>query len=182
MKNLKWFAIGLCIDPAVYKDSMHIKFFESELEARACMYNYLCMYGTAYMGEVKWKNYGKNYGNGFFKNINLNMSVSVCNLASWVAVHLIFGGVWVQVLCVLEKLDIKGNMKPVELLNIVLEFGDKMKPENKLEYCPICHEEVILDASHDDKCYKDCIEDELGLEENYSDRLAYGFKLLDMEE
>ncbi len=49
-----------------------------------------------------------------------------------------------------------------------------------VEYCPICGK-TILDDSHDEQCYEDCIEEELG-EGNYSDRLAYGFDLLNMEE
>ncbi len=56
-----------------------------------------------------------------------------------------------------------------------------MKELRKPDFCPIC-DEVIQDASHYDKCYRDCIEDELGLEENYSDRLAYGFDLTNTED
>ncbi len=53
MKNLKWFAIGLCKDAVKSKDLLQIRFFDSKLEALGCMYSYLIMYGTAYMGEVK---------------------------------------------------------------------------------------------------------------------------------
>ncbi len=53
MKNLKWFAIGICKDAVKCKDLIHIRFFESELDAYRCMYVYLSTYGTAYMGEVK---------------------------------------------------------------------------------------------------------------------------------
>ncbi len=47
--------------------------------------------------------------------------------------------------------------------------------KNEREYCPIC-KKLIFDFSHD------CFEDKLEEKENYSDRLAYGFKLLDMED
>ncbi len=46
--------------------------------------------------------------------------------------------------------------------------------KRKPEYCPIC-KELVIDNSHD------CPEEELE-EENYSDRLTYGFKLLNMED
>ncbi len=45
---------------------------------------------------------------------------------------------------------------------------------NDSEYCTVC-KKLILDTCHV------CDEEELE-EENYSDRLAYGFKLLDMED
>ncbi len=46
--------------------------------------------------------------------------------------------------------------------------------EDELERCPRC-KKLVLYPSHD------CPVDDLD-EENYSDRLAYGFKLLDMED
>ncbi len=45
---------------------------------------------------------------------------------------------------------------------------------DELEYCPIC-KKVVLHVGHD------CPVDDLD-EDNYSDRLTYGFKLLDMED
>ncbi len=51
MKEI-WFAIGICIDPAIGTAVMHIKFFNSRLEAYNKMDDYICMYGTAYMGKV----------------------------------------------------------------------------------------------------------------------------------
>ncbi len=46
--------------------------------------------------------------------------------------------------------------------------------EKELEYCPICKKIVSY-------FYHDCPVDDLE-EDNYSDRLEYGFKLLDMED
>ncbi len=53
MKKFKWFAIGLCGHSVECKELLHIEFFNSKLKALECMYKYLFMYGTAYMGEVK---------------------------------------------------------------------------------------------------------------------------------
>ncbi len=55
MKEI-WFAIGLCADPAIGEASMHIKFFNSRLEASNRMDDYICLYGSAYMGKVPKEN------------------------------------------------------------------------------------------------------------------------------
>ncbi len=51
MKEI-WFAIGVCTDPAIGTDSMHIKFFNSRFEAYDQMDTYICLYQSAYMGKV----------------------------------------------------------------------------------------------------------------------------------
>ncbi len=57
----------------------------------------------------------------------------------------------------------------------------KVMKKPPIEYCPECGK-IILDTNHENHCYRDCIEDELALEENYADRLAYGFDLVNMED
>ncbi len=55
MKEI-WFAIGVCTDPAIGADSVHIKFFNSRFEAAIRMDDYICLYGTAYMGKIPEEN------------------------------------------------------------------------------------------------------------------------------
>ncbi len=63
MKEI-WFAIGVCSDPAkgvcndpaIGKESMHIKFFNSRLEAYDQMDTYICLFQSAYMGKVPKEN------------------------------------------------------------------------------------------------------------------------------
>ncbi len=47
-----WFAIGINNDTDIWADVMHIKFFNSSLEAYDQMDTYICLYGSAYMGTV----------------------------------------------------------------------------------------------------------------------------------
>ncbi len=51
MKEI-WFAIGINSDSDIWTDVMHIKFFNSRLGAYDQMDTYICLYGSAYMGQV----------------------------------------------------------------------------------------------------------------------------------